>query len=133
MYFAPDRMRDAIDRIAQALAPGGFLFLGHAETLRGVSDDFHLCHTHDTFYYQRKDGALHREEPYSAPSAVSPTSAPGQGAVADFDGAWVDAIRSASERVAALVPGAGSPRRARSRAGPRRCLGSDAGARPDAP
>ena len=55
MYFSPEQMRAAIARIAGSLAPGGYLFLGHAETLRGISDDFHLCHTHDTFYYQRKE------------------------------------------------------------------------------
>ena len=55
MYFAPEQMRAAIVRIAASLAPGGYLFLGHAETLRGVSDDFHLCHTHGTFYYRRKE------------------------------------------------------------------------------
>ena len=30
---------------------GGLLFLGHAETLRGVSTEFHLRQTHGTFYY----------------------------------------------------------------------------------
>ena len=44
MYFAPEQMRAAIARIAQSLAPGGFLFLGHAETLRGISDAF-ICAT----------------------------------------------------------------------------------------
>ena len=52
MYFEPDQMRAVIERIARSLAPGGFLFLGHAETLRGVSDRFHLCNTNETFYYQ---------------------------------------------------------------------------------
>src|SRR5205085_5667452 len=52
MYFAPEQMSAVIERIAQSLVPGGFLFLGHAETLRGVSDRFHLCNTHDCFYYQ---------------------------------------------------------------------------------
>ena len=46
MYFSPEQMRAAIGRLAASLAPGGYLFLGHAETLRGISDDFHLCHTH---------------------------------------------------------------------------------------
>jgi chemotaxis protein methyltransferase CheR len=53
MYFAPETARDVIARIERALVPGGYLFLGHAETLRGVSDGFDLCHTHETFYYQR--------------------------------------------------------------------------------
>ena len=52
MYFEPDQMRAVIGRIARSLAPGGFLFLGHAETLRGVSDQFELRNTNQTFYYQ---------------------------------------------------------------------------------
>src|SRR5208282_6300386 len=55
MYFRPDVPRAVVARITRSLTPGGFLFLGHAETLRGVSQDHHLCHTHDTFYYQRRD------------------------------------------------------------------------------
>src|SRR5258707_412626 len=57
MCFSPDVPRAVIARIAQGLAPGGFLFLGHAEALRGISQDFQLQHTHETFYYQRRDGA----------------------------------------------------------------------------
>ena len=53
MYFAPDHARTAIARMTRSLAPGGYLFLGHAETMRGLSDEFQLCHTHGTFYYQR--------------------------------------------------------------------------------
>ena len=49
MYFTPEIMRAVVERITRSLSPGGFLFLGHAETLRGVSSDFHLCHTHDAF------------------------------------------------------------------------------------
>ena len=55
MYFTPETARCVVGRISQALVPGGFLFLGHAETLRGITPDFHLCHTHDTFYYQQRD------------------------------------------------------------------------------
>jgi chemotaxis protein methyltransferase CheR len=45
MYFAPEVTRRVISRIARSLAPGGYLFLGHAETLRGVSTAFHLRRT----------------------------------------------------------------------------------------
>ena len=55
MYFTPEIARSVVGRISQALLPGGFLFLGHAETLRGITPEFHLCHTHDTFYYQQRD------------------------------------------------------------------------------
>lgn len=104
MYFEPDQMRAVIERIARSLAPGGFLFLGHAETLRGVSDHFHLCNTNQTFYYQLKNGV----EPdrgrivQFAPRQIRPRMPQ---AVQDV--AWVDEIRRASERVAALLPGPG--------------------------
>lgn len=94
MYFAPEQMRAVIARIARSLAPGGFLFLGHAETLRGVSEDFHLRHTHETFYYARKEGTGH---------AAPPAQAVPQQQMPAADG-WIDAIRQASERVAALIP-----------------------------
>jgi chemotaxis protein methyltransferase CheR len=101
MYFAPEQMRAVIARIAHSLAPGGFLFLGHAETLRGVSDAFHLRHSHETFYYERKESSELARPPsfWPAPAAV-----PGSAPVVPLDGAWVDTIREATARVAALVP-----------------------------
>jgi chemotaxis protein methyltransferase CheR len=101
MYFGSQQMRAIIARIAQSLAPGGFLFLGHAETLRGVSEQFHLCNSHGTFYYQLKHGAERSSE-----GAVRWVSKPPSPAAPDFGQsvAWFDAIRLASERVAALLP-----------------------------
>jgi chemotaxis protein methyltransferase CheR len=99
MYFAPDQMRAAIARIADSLAPGGYLFLGHAETLRGISDEFHLCHTHDTFYYRRKESATARRSPNPINTGCLPAVTP----AIVLSAAWVDTIRLASERVAALV------------------------------
>jgi chemotaxis protein methyltransferase CheR len=108
MYFSPEQMRAAIARIAEALAPGGYLFLGHAETLRGISDEFHLCHTHDTFYYRRKAHAVPARRQPDSPTAGSASLRPAASAVpsALLSTAWVETIRLASERVAALVPAA---------------------------
>jgi chemotaxis protein methyltransferase CheR len=106
MYFAPEQMRAAIARMAASLAPGGYLFLGHAETLRGISDDFQLCHTHDTFYYRRKkhlrpDRGQFDPIKASATVGVTPVISPLMATTT-----WVDTIQQASERVAALVPAA---------------------------
>ncbi len=101
MYFAPEQMRTVIAHIARSLAPGGFLFLGHAETLRGISDDFHLRHTHETFYYERKE-SIGRATP--RPERLAPASIAAQAPAASVSGDWADAIRQASERVAALIP-----------------------------
>jgi chemotaxis protein methyltransferase CheR len=44
MYFTEEASKVVVARLRSALAPGGYLFLGHAETLRGLSHDFHLHH-----------------------------------------------------------------------------------------
>ena len=122
MYFAPDGMRAVVERLARALAPGGYLFLGHAETLRGISQDFHLRHSHDTFYYRLKE-ASERADSHSHQSLVAlgmhsanPNGRAQEGAnAAAMDAAlaafvqgkdtWADVIHKASERIRALAPG----------------------------
>ncbi len=106
MYFTPEAARAVVARISKALSPGGFLFLGYAETLRGLSQEFHLCHTHDTFYHQRRDdaeaiGATHSNtSPRPQRMAQGVAGPPSLGA---GDASWVEVIRRASERVAKLT------------------------------
>lgn len=102
MYFAPEQARALLMRIARALQPGGYLFLGHAETLRGLSDEFHLRHTHGTFYYQRKEGP---ECVVSGSTQAAARVLPASGATPNFGDTWVEVIRAASDRVTALVSG----------------------------
>jgi chemotaxis protein methyltransferase CheR len=104
IYFSAETTRRLIARFARALSPGGYLFLGHAETLRGVSQEFHLRTTHDAFYYQLKDDR-------AAPEARRPADAV-HPAVAEspLSASWFDDIGRSSERVASLTaprPGGG--------------------------
>jgi chemotaxis protein methyltransferase CheR len=101
MYVTPAVAKMLIDRITHALAPGGYLFLGHAETLRGLSHDYHLRHTHGTFYYQRKD-VLERGPPAAVP-IPAPTLAAGAGLAAGWEAGWMDAVRQASDRIEVLA------------------------------
>lgn len=113
MYFTPEMMRAAVARLSRALRPGGYLFLGHAETLRGVSNDFHLCHTHGTFYYQRKTSGerrqptapLHRQHDHAGDAQHLPSSTSLSPAALqdEMNGDWVNAIERASAKIAALV------------------------------
>ncbi|HET9643998.1 MAG TPA: CheR family methyltransferase [Burkholderiaceae bacterium] len=103
MYFTEERARAAVRRIAAALAPGGYLFLGHAETLRGLSNEFHLCHYDDCFYYRRKGESMHVVPLFPARTVPSPLPSlhPAEALVADSG--WVEAIHRASERIVQLV------------------------------
>ncbi len=93
MYLSPRQARAVVGRIERALTPGGYLFLGHAETLRDLSHDFHLRHTHATFYYQSFSSHERRRGLETALPAG--TAAPGA--------SWVDAIATAHARIATLT------------------------------
>ncbi len=93
MYFVPEKAKDVVAWLARSLIPGGYLFLGHAENLRGISTEFHLRHTHGTFYYQRRGP----EERPSEPSLERHPPVPAR------DESWVDIIREATQRVHAMT------------------------------
>jgi chemotaxis protein methyltransferase CheR len=101
MYFVPAHAQAIVQRITRALKPGGYLFLGHAETLRGLSQDYHLCHTHGTFYYQRKD-VLAAADGLTAPEN---TSRPGRNGPRDLGWAetWIETVQRASSRIQTLA------------------------------
>jgi chemotaxis protein methyltransferase CheR len=100
MYFTDEQLEAVIARFARALAPGGYLFLGHAETLRDRTDDFALCHTHGAFYYQRHPATAANGSERFWPSAHRAE------AVVALEPGWYDHIRAATERVHAMIDGA---------------------------
>jgi chemotaxis protein methyltransferase CheR len=75
IYFPLDVTRCVVGRIARTLRPGGFFFLGHAETLRGISNGFHLRHTHEAFYYQRREDADERPDLLATMKCVARSAA----------------------------------------------------------
>ena len=104
MYFTVEAARTVVNRMGESLCPGGFLFLGHAETLRGISQDFHLRHTHQTFYYQRKEGhETNFEGAVPESSAALRSSWPGVSVPEPPSNSWFDIIRRASERIVTLT------------------------------
>jgi chemotaxis protein methyltransferase CheR len=103
MYFTQESAQALVDRLTRSLVPGGYLFLGHAETLRGLSQDYHLRHTHGAFYYQRKDAPLHA--PVATHRGLGSISSPGEVPVAEAPstGTWMETIQLASQRIQTLV------------------------------
>jgi chemotaxis protein methyltransferase CheR len=57
IYFDRDTTRALVGRLHDSLRDGGYLFLGHAETLWQVSDAFKLVTLGDAFVYRRDDAA----------------------------------------------------------------------------
>jgi chemotaxis protein methyltransferase CheR len=108
MYFTVEQAQAAVARLAHALVPDGYLFLGHAETLRGLSRDFHLCHTHGTYYYRRKrleeqDAAGVIGIALPLPAQIA-TQAATQVLRADAaDTTWVETVQRAAARIDALA------------------------------
>ncbi|HEX2009633.1 MAG TPA: CheR family methyltransferase [Roseateles sp.] len=74
MYLTPEAMRAALARIAGALAPDGYLFLGHAESLREPDRQFDLRQAEGCFYYQPRAAPAPRPAPMPA-SMPTPTPA----------------------------------------------------------
>ena len=114
IYFSEAAMRDVVSRLADRLAPGGYLFLGPAESLRGVSSDFELCHRHDAFFYQKKGGSRKGAQQQTASNdsvrledararANVETQPPASQPAGQISDRWFDAIRISSERLQSLV------------------------------
>jgi len=52
IYFDAEEQRRLINRFANCLVPGGFLFLGHAESLQGLSTRFAMVHRNKGIAYR---------------------------------------------------------------------------------
>ncbi|WP_066799531.1 CheR family methyltransferase [Sphingomonas soli] len=106
MYFSVEVARSVVARLARSLAPGGFLFLGHAETLRGLSSEFSLCQSHGTFYYRREPAA-----PLPKQAGAVPASPPSfMDAAPVEDRSWFGAIHNASRRIETITARTRRPR-----------------------
>jgi chemotaxis protein methyltransferase CheR len=66
MYLTPEVAARLVTRMTDALVPGGYLFLGHTDSLGSAPPGLELRHTHHSFYYRRSGG------PAPSPCAESP-------------------------------------------------------------
>jgi chemotaxis protein methyltransferase CheR len=78
IYFRSDTTRRLVERFHDCLFDGGVLFLGHSETLWGISEAFRLEQREEIFYY-RKPGAEVLPPRLAPPPRSSGSSAPRRG------------------------------------------------------
>lgn len=76
MYFPRPVMRRVVERFATSLAPGGYLFLGHAENLREMADAFELRQSHGSFYHQLTPPEAREKTPPLPPPLLAPLAPP---------------------------------------------------------
>ncbi|PKQ15365.1 MAG: hypothetical protein CVT67_10060 [Actinobacteria bacterium HGW-Actinobacteria-7] len=53
IYFKYESTRRVVDRFYEALNPGGYLFIGHSETLTSISDKFEVVEIDGVFLYRK--------------------------------------------------------------------------------
>lgn len=88
IYFSQETSRTVVERFSRALRPGGFLFLGHAETLAYLNSSFQRVVQHRGFYYRLPADSPPRppsaavvatpSEPPAAPAPAPPASVPAE-------------------------------------------------------
>lgn len=72
IYFSRDTMRELVGRFHTALGAGGYLVVGHAETLWQVTDAFTLLTLGDAFAYRKDAPVVHAPEPEPVVEAPPP-------------------------------------------------------------
>ncbi len=55
IYFDSVTTSRVIAKFYHRLNPGGFLFLGHAETITGLNTNFETINARATFYFRKGD------------------------------------------------------------------------------
>jgi chemotaxis protein methyltransferase CheR len=58
MYFDEAEQKRLIDKFYRCLNPNGFVLVGHAESLLGLTDKFQMVHRNAGTAYQRVEGRL---------------------------------------------------------------------------
>ena len=66
IYFRPDSTRRVVNNFYESLNPGGYLFIGHSETLTSISDRFEPVEVGGVFLYRKP-----RSTPAVFPSAYA--------------------------------------------------------------
>ena len=67
IYFRSDTTRRLVERFHECLFDGGVLFLGHSETLWGISEAFRLEQREKIFYYRKSRAGSAPPRPVAEP------------------------------------------------------------------
>jgi len=90
IYFRPEMTRRLVGRLHDALADGGFLLLGHSESLWQMDEGFALVEHEGAFCYRKATPGVEASGPRVLPSpgadpAPSPSPVPPETATGEYD------------------------------------------------
>ena len=107
MYFLPEVAQRAVARLRRALVSSGYLFLGHAENLRGLSHGFpSLPHPRHLLLPAARRRRAPRRTPRrasrAAGRALSQAACEEDGRGEDWAVHWVDGVNRSSARIQEL-------------------------------
>jgi chemotaxis protein methyltransferase CheR len=96
IYFRVESTRRVVDNFYDSLNPGGYLFIGHSETLSGISNRFESVEVGGVFLYRKPVRRLH------ATGGLPPSRAdePRRPTVAELSAAHIAALTAAAPRTA---------------------------------
>lgn len=95
IYFARDTMRELVGRFHSVLGAGGYLLVGHAETLWQVTDAFTLVTIGDAFAYRKDVPASLDASRHEPVEEAAPVPRATRRAVHRAGGGWTDPQRTA--------------------------------------
>ncbi len=79
IYFSMESIQNLINNFYRLLFPGGYLFLGHSETLNIITHRFELSWWHDSFAYRKPSSASAPESiPFATDESMETGTAPDQ-------------------------------------------------------
>ncbi|PWB68639.1 chemotaxis protein [candidate division GN15 bacterium] len=75
IYFSDEVKKQLVRGFYNALRPGGYYFIGHSETLHGISKAFKLVYFKNALVYQKEAGPQ-TDQPDNSPDTDERTAAP---------------------------------------------------------
>lgn len=74
IYFTFESMKLIVEKLTDCLNPGGYLFLGHSETLTHISSRFDRLSQEGGFYYRKREGQSGPQHPKAKPAPPAKTA-----------------------------------------------------------
>lgn len=102
IYFSSETARHAIHNVESMTAENGYLFLGSAETLRGLSESYEILHTEGAFYYRHCNTLARNSVRHAKPQGHPPLRAE-EPTAPEVDNGWFEDIHRSSNRIQQLV------------------------------